>query len=551
MTSAQRQTRDLDAPVRAEAMAAELDVVEERLNRVDPEATMARAVAIERAAEALGERELWQRARLLQADLRERRGDGATAIRTIWEINAWAAEHACRPLLLRTHYLLARTFSNLGDLAACLEHGVMAVELLDDTTPPGTRAHCLVKLADALGWNCSFDAARERYRQAEQVAAACGDVERQLLVLNNLAQTEYDADQPERAWAAMLRVKAVAAAHGRELDASELDTLARVHIALGRHAEAERTARRAIDVYHADGFEEADELAEYLLTLAVAQRCQGANERAQANLDRSRALCDQRELAEVRLRVDQEQAELYGAAGDFERAFAGHKAFHAGSEKLRRQQQEARAFTRQAMFETTEARREAERFREQACRDPLTGLRNRRYVDEQLPALLDRAATAGGPLVLALADLDHFKRINDTCSHGAGDQVLVTVARLLAEAVTATAPEGFAARMGGEEFLLALAGVTAAEAIEGLEALRAAVAAHDWRPVIGDLPVTVSIGATIVDAATRPGQAELLAAADRNLYAAKHRGRNRLASDPYPLGEPRRYRDAPGRRTGL
>src|SRR5256714_652365 len=117
-------------------------------------------------------------------------------------------------------------------------------------------------------------------------------------------------------------------------------------------------------------------------------------------------------------------------------------------------QRVAQALAQQAMFETSEARREARLFREQALRDPLTGLRNRRFVTETLPIMIDAAARTGRPLSVAMLDLDHFKRINDTISHDTGDRVLITVAGLLAAAVGN--PDGrddgagaFVARLGG------------------------------------------------------------------------------------------------------
>jgi diguanylate cyclase (GGDEF)-like protein len=242
------------------------------------------------------------------------------------------------------------------------------------------------------------------------------------------------------------------------------------------------------------------------------------------------ALCDERGLAGVRVRVYAEQAELHAATDDYRSAFEEYKRFHAAAEELRSSQQEARAHTRQVMFETAEARQDAERYREQARRDPLTGLHNRRHVDEQLPVAIGRAAATGMPLTVALVDLDHFKRINDTFSHDVGDQVLVTVAGLLTAALAAVSETGFAARMGGEEFLLVLPGVAAHEAWHRLEHVRIAVASHAWQAVTGGLPVTVSIGAAVAGRIGDDLPAAVLAAADRNLYAAKDSGRDRVVT---------------------
>jgi diguanylate cyclase (GGDEF)-like protein len=89
---------------------------------------------------------------------------------------------------------------------------------------------------------------------------------------------------------------------------------------------------------------------------------------------------------------------------------------------------------------------------------------------------------------------------------------------------------GFVARMGGEEFLVVLPGVGAGQAAGRLEELREAVDGHPWRPVTGDLPVTVSVGATSTQGHDAP--AALLAEADRMLYAAKAAGRNRVIVAP-------------------
>src|SRR4029450_3793452 len=123
----------------------------------------------------------------------------------------------------------------------------------------------------------------------------------------------------------------------------------------------------------------------------------------------------------------------------------------------------------QAVWRATGARRASERFREMAHRDALTGLYNRRYVNEKLPALLGQAAVRPTPVSVAIVDLDHFKRINDTLSHSTGDTVLQEVAQLLVEAATGQA---LAARMGGEEFLLVFPGTAAAEAARRCEQLR-------------------------------------------------------------------------------
>jgi diguanylate cyclase (GGDEF)-like protein len=405
-------------------------------------------------------------------------------------------------------------------VAALLAHALIAVEHLDGSMPPRRRLPYVVKYADALTETGSIEAARERYRQAALLARHSTDVRDEVMVLNNHAYAEYLSGEPERAWALIERMRAVAAARGHALDPNDLDTVASVQIALGRYAEAEQSVLAGIAAYP-DGHQEADALPEFLLTLAVTRRLQGDVTAAQATLDESRALCTAHGHGEITVRVLLEQAELYAATGEWQRAFAEHKLFHAAEKKVLSEQREAQARSRQALFEVNEARQEAERFREQARRDPLTGLRNRRYVDEVLPGLIDQAVATGTPLWAAVLDLDHFKRINDDCSHEAGDLVLVEVGAVLGAAAD---PPGFAARLGGEEFLLVVMGLGRAETLSFLERMRLAVADRPWSKITGSLPVTVSVGA----AAAEPGasQSTLLALADAQLYEAKRAGRN-------------------------
>ena len=156
----------------------------------------------------------------------------------------------------------------------------------------------------------------------------------------------------------------------------------------------------------------------------------------------------------------------------------------------------------------------------------MTGLYNRRFVEHQLPALIARSAADGEPLAVGLVDLDHFKRINDTHGHEAGDRVLEAVARLLAEHLPVG---GSAARLGGEEFLLIMPRTSLGEARRRCEQATAAVASHRWEDVACGLRVTASVGiATSQQATTKTA---LLRLADRRLYAAKQAGRDRVVAD--------------------
>jgi diguanylate cyclase (GGDEF)-like protein len=165
-----------------------------------------------------------------------------------------------------------------------------------------------------------------------------------------------------------------------------------------------------------------------------------------------------------------------------------------------------------------------EQLREQALCDPLTGLYNRRYLDEFFARELARAQREKLPLALALIDLDHFKRLNDECGHLVGDDVLKAVAQHLLDNLRST---DAVFRIGGEEFLLILPGLNAQSAELRIEVLRAQLATSAQPTRVGALPVTLSAGIALW-----PEHGEhldsLLHAADVALYAAKRSGRNRV-----------------------
>lgn len=160
-----------------------------------------------------------------------------------------------------------------------------------------------------------------------------------------------------------------------------------------------------------------------------------------------------------------------------------------------------------------------------ASLDTLTGLHNRRHADAFLDLALESAASEGIALTVALADVDHFKQINDGHSHAVGDQVLERVAQVLADHVRES---DLVARYGGEEFLFCLVGMDERRAEEFCEGLRRAVERHPWESLSPGLQVTMSVGL----AARRDEAAvkALLERADACLYRAKHLGRNRVVA---------------------
>jgi diguanylate cyclase (GGDEF)-like protein/PAS domain S-box-containing protein len=163
-------------------------------------------------------------------------------------------------------------------------------------------------------------------------------------------------------------------------------------------------------------------------------------------------------------------------------------------------------------------------LREQAIRDPLTGLYNRRYLDETLGREMARSQREGKSLSVIMMDLDHFKKINDTYGHRVGDQFLKKVAEI---SVRYSRGSDISCRYGGEEFLLVMPGATAKSAFKRAEELRQACAEMLIPHENKELHVTISMGIATYPKHDKDADG-LIAKADKAMYQSKRKGRNRV-----------------------
>ncbi|WP_408599393.1 diguanylate cyclase [Pseudomonas sp. PLMAX] len=185
---------------------------------------------------------------------------------------------------------------------------------------------------------------------------------------------------------------------------------------------------------------------------------------------------------------------------------------HSLAERVAHMEQEAQGF-----------REHLEEQRQKALIDPLTGLPNRAAWSERLEHEIGQWQQHGNTLMLAMLDLDHFKRINDNYGHLAGDKVLKIIASVLRKRLRGT---DFIARFGGEEFVLLMPSTVPANGLKLLETLRAAIEACPFHFRGEPVTITLSIGL----AAFKPGEHSdlVLKRADQALYRAKNAGRNRV-----------------------
>jgi diguanylate cyclase (GGDEF)-like protein len=164
-------------------------------------------------------------------------------------------------------------------------------------------------------------------------------------------------------------------------------------------------------------------------------------------------------------------------------------------------------------------------YKRNASIDGLSGLYNRRWIDEALPRFVTRYSRGQQALAILLCDIDHFKKVNDTYGHPAGDHVIVAVGNAMRNKLR---PTDLVARYGGEEFLIILPDTDRAQAMIVGERVRTAIA--EMELTVEGSPelrrVTISLGGAQLE----PPQTmtELLSSADRKLYESKHAGRNRV-----------------------
>lgn len=165
-----------------------------------------------------------------------------------------------------------------------------------------------------------------------------------------------------------------------------------------------------------------------------------------------------------------------------------------------------------------------------ANKDALTGLVTRRYLDEELPGLVNRHAANGVPVSAVFFDVDHFKRVNDSFGHGVGDEVLRTVSRLV---IMHVRDSDTVVRYGGEEIVAILPNCDVEGAYNTAERVRIEVMNHAWSSYAPSLAVTLSSGV----ATFRSGEplSDWLDRADKALYEAKRGGRNQTVRAAVPL----------------
>jgi diguanylate cyclase (GGDEF)-like protein len=518
----------------------------------DPVGSLSAAVRCHEIGRGLDDPELQARALALQGAISLHRGDLQGAL----TLAVTAERHAERSgeLAARTEVagLKAQLSFFTGSYAEALSHAERSVYLADSSGDLALRVFARRSACLVFG-NIGVQNWVERLEELLALAIALDSPWEEAISRNDLAcylQEQGDVEGAERELERGLALL-------DELEGAKNFALAVLHstrsdirLLAGRPKEALADAERAISALTAGGepnpyvlgvtvraevqarmtlghFDDAQQSGEgalgwlgdrvpqtrslILSTLAEELRRAGRLEEAYDALARSAELERQafRELSELQVSLERATLETRAARSEREALAASHRELAAAHAELERRAGQLEALQDQ--------------LRDQAERDWLTGLHNRRYLARELERFSHERT--GGPISLAVMDLDLFKSINDRFGHAIGDEVLIRVAGILCDVLRST---DVVVRSGGEEFLVLMPATDAGAARAACERIRVAVAGQEWDRTAVGLAVTTSVG---VATAHDPADLEaLVQRADARLYEAKNAGRNRVVA---------------------
>ncbi len=466
--------------------------------------------------------------------------------------------------IYRAHNTIANIYYRLGDYVRSLEHDAKLLEIAQELRDPLDEATALNNIGLVYMEMGDLDNALEHYQRSLGLYAAAGMPEYTGNPLLNIGIIHRIRKQYDSALEFLNRSLQVRREHeDRHSETLAWFHLGNVHRERAEYVTASECYQRAVELARSCGDRRAE--ADALLQQAQAKCRQGLTAAAFDLLQRVQSLSDELGAKGLLPHLYQVYAEAFERTEDHRRALEYHKRYSEANDELHTRQSEERLRGLRTSFEVDQSRRQGEIYRlrnveltraneelEQLNRmikkgeeyrsrlmeqvaaqaqdldrlsrlDGLTGLSNRRHLDETLAREFSRARRYHDPLTVAMLDIDHFKLVNDTVSHHAGDEVLKIIAEILRANCRTV---DLVARYGGEEFVMAFPNTTAGAAATVCERIRQAVESFFWNRISRELRVTVSIG--LSDDLSLPSHEKLLSAADARMYQAKQQGRNRV-----------------------
>ncbi len=392
--------------------------------------------------------------------------------------------------------------------------------------------------------------ALEYHLECNRLAFEVGDLPRQTSSLINAGAARLELGQVTEAIRDLRQAETISQQlEDRDYQAKSLENLAAALIQLESYEEALSINSQAMELFLS--LENRHGEVHCLLNAGKALDARGDHDAALGLLRRALELSIKIRALELQYMVHERLSLVYEHTQQPLAALEHFKQFHHLSREVRDDNTNRRLRASSSQREAEKTRSEAEithlknvelaqalenlrqadqektqlvqALEHQVRIDPLTQLYNRRYLEQQLEVEFVAAQLGQMPLPVVMFDVDNFKRVNDTFGHQVGDAVLQEIADLMRKHKRAS---DIAARYGGEEFVIVVPGSTPEQARAICERLRAAVETHDWSGIHPNLQVTISLGlATNTDLEHFE---RLLGVADKNMYAAKHGGRNQV-----------------------
>jgi diguanylate cyclase (GGDEF)-like protein len=450
----------------------------------------------------------------------------------------------------RARALHAWVLVTTADSEAALDEALAALELAKSTGDPGAQA-CAMDAAGIVYWLIQQPAkALTFFDDAVKLAALAGDDVKRGRCLINLGgaqaqmglQAQTDGDPAaSRFWT---RLGIETALQGLEISKRIGDSWS-TRIALCNMAEqycrlgdCEAALRCLQEHDEIEGTLDRRAAVHYQFTNGIVQAALGQYEAAIAHFQQSLSAEQHGDIEQVVTSM-LHLSQAYEAAGRFAEALCAYKQYHAWQVKMAEQAVQRRAKYAALRFENEKLRALADAEQNRAknletenlglsramLEDDLTKLSNRRHLEAAMFELL----VSGEHYAIAMLDVDHFKQINDSCSHAAGDAVLRQIALLIRQCCR---DQDLPVRYGGEEFTILFRGADAQIARKICDRIKTVIEDHNFAPVVPHGHVTISIGTASWSEATSPSHA--LALADWRLYRAKAEGRNRVIHQGTP-----------------
>jgi len=515
--------------------------------RESPAATLALAIRCNQRASSLAEPTLVARALALEGHVALHRGDIRSGLALALEGERVLGDHEeCPTAQSEVSALRAQVSFFTGAYSHALANAERAIEFADASGDVDMRIFAR-RAAFIVFGNVTVRELDKRLDELLDLTVEAGDTWEQAITYNDIACYREATGDPDNARVAIERALALASMtrpnkfalaviHSTRADIElsaanpaaaltdaerSLSLLAEINppnpYVLGASVRAQVVARMALGEY--DDAQQAGESAlnwlgermphtrsTILAAVAEALREAGRLEEAYEALSRSAKLERQAftEISELQLSLERAVLQARLARNETDALALKNRELadaHAELESRTQQLEELQ-----------------EQLRDQAERDYLTGLHNRRYLARELT---NPAADDVGPLSVAAVDLDHFKRINDRYGHSVGDQVLVRAAQLLSNVLRAS---DIVVRSGGEEFLVLMPRTDVNAAAAGCDRIRDAIREEPWDQIAAGMTLTTSVGLATADTS---GDLEVLVKlADKRLYDAKRAGRD-------------------------